>query len=106
MLQRLGYTADVVENGRLALEAIERRPTTSSSWTSRCRSSTASRRRAGSGRGPGPAPWIVALTAHALEEDRRQCLAAGMNDFLSKPVQLNELTAALDRVPRTNVDVA
>jgi signal transduction histidine kinase/ActR/RegA family two-component response regulator len=106
MLQKLGYKADVVENGRLAVEAVERQaydvifmdvqmPELDGLEATR-------RIRARPGRGP----WIVALTAHALEEDRRQCLAAGMNDFLSKPVQLTELTAALDRVPRTNADVA
>jgi signal transduction histidine kinase/CheY-like chemotaxis protein len=104
MLQRLGYAADVVENGRLAVEAVDRQrydvifmdvqmpELDGLEATRRIRAR------------PGPPPWIVALTAHALDGDRRQCLAAGMNDFLSKPVQLQELTAALDRVPRTNVD--
>jgi CheY-like chemotaxis protein len=106
MLQKLGYRADVVDNGRLAVEAVEREsydvvfmdvqmPELDGLEATRQIKAR-----------PGPAPWIVALTAHALEEDRQQCLAAGMNDFLSKPVQLNELTAALDRVPRPNVDVA
>ncbi len=106
MLQRLGYQSDVVENGRLAVEAVERQAydvifmdvqmpeLDGLEATRRIKART------------GPAPWIIALTAHALEEDRKQCLAAGMNDFLSKPVQLAELTAALDRVPRTNADVA
>jgi CheY-like chemotaxis protein len=46
-----------------------------------------------------PMPWIVAMTAHALEEDRRQCFEAGMDDYMSKPIQLAELSAALGRVP-------
>ena len=42
-------------------------------------------------------PWIVAMTASVTAEDRRLCLNAGMDEFLSKPVRRQALVAVLDR---------
>jgi CheY-like chemotaxis protein len=45
---------------------------------------------------------VIALTARSRQEDREQCLAAGMDDFLAKPIQAADLWSAIDRVLRQN----
>jgi CheY-like chemotaxis protein len=46
-------------------------------------------------------PWIIALTAHALDSIREACFEAGMNDYLAKPIKIDQLESALRRVAVT-----
>ncbi len=46
-------------------------------------------------------PYIIATTASALKEDELACLQAGMNDYISKPIDLDELVKALEKASLT-----
>ena len=97
MLERLGYRADVVENGREVLERLTHAPydvVLMDVQMPEMNGLDASR--AICARWPAPErPRIIAMTAEAMEGDREMCLAAGMDDYIVKPVSLDQLRRAL-----------
>ena len=99
LLEQLGFTADVASNGLEALEALEQQPyevvlmdvqmpeldgLDASRWI--CERWP-----------PESRPYIIAMTANALREDREACFSAGMNDYVAKPIRSDQLAAALKR---------
>ncbi len=99
MLEALGYGCDIVNHGREVLSAIESREydlilmDVEMPEMDGIEASRALRMRLGQ----QDAPQIVAVTAHVLAGSRERFLAAGMNDFVAKPVIIDELCAALIR---------
>jgi CheY-like chemotaxis protein len=103
MFERLGYTVDLANNGSEAVRAVEagsydvvfmdiQMPEMNGfEATQRIRETMPADRR----------PWIVALTANALEGDRETCLGHGMDDYLPKPIRFPDLERALRAVKRT-----
>ena len=51
-------------------------------------------------------PRVIAMTANAMQEDRERCLAAGMDDYVSKPIRVEELVEALGKAPPLDADQA
>jgi PAS domain S-box-containing protein len=103
LLDQLGYRADVVSNGLEALDALERRaydvvlmdvqmPELDGLDASRRIRERWSR---------DERPRIIAMTANVMPEDREACFAAGMDDYVAKPIRPEELTGALSRVRAT-----
>ena len=101
LLKRLGYTADAVGNGLEALRALEEKdydvilldvqmPEMDGYETARAICGKWEKLNS-------PRPRMVAMTGNAMQGDRELCLEAGMDDYVSKPVQVVELTAALEK---------
>ena len=99
LLQKLGYAADAVVNGKDAVDALEKRNYDLVLMDCQMPSmdgfeATAIVR---SREGKSRHTPICALTANAMEGDRERCLAAGMDDYISKPVALDKLQRAVNR---------
>jgi CheY-like chemotaxis protein/HPt (histidine-containing phosphotransfer) domain-containing protein len=99
MLERLGYLADVAGNGKEALEALHRQSYDLVLMDIRMpgMDGLEATRRIRAEIPPERQPWIVAMTANVLPEQRGACRAAGMDDFVQKPVGRADLRAALTR---------
>jgi CheY-like chemotaxis protein len=102
MLERLGYRADLVANGREAVNAVRQVPYDVVLMDLQMPELDGldATREILAEHAPGRRPRIVALTANAFEDDRLECLAAGMADHLSKPLQKDRLESALLRTSR------
>jgi PAS domain S-box-containing protein len=99
-LRELGFAADFAENGREAVSAVldgQYDLVLMDVHMPELDGYAATRAIREAEAGSGEHVRIVALTANALEHDRQACLAAGMDDYLAKPIQLEPLRAVLER---------
>jgi CheY-like chemotaxis protein len=98
LLEQMGYRADVASNGIEAIESVERQTydvllmDVQMPEMDGLDATRAIRKLKGLAQ-----PRIIAMTANAMQGDREMCLAAGMDDYISKPIRVLELVKALDK---------
>jgi signal transduction histidine kinase len=99
MLKRLGCRADVVGNGHEAVAALQRQPYDLVFMDCQMpeMDGYAASRAIRSVEPEGRRVPIIALTASALKGEREKCMAAGMDDYLPKPIRMSDLAAAVER---------
>jgi CheY-like chemotaxis protein len=97
----MGYRADLASNGIEAVESVERQPYDVVLMDVQMpeMDGLEAARRITSRWQPTERPRIVAMTANAMAGDREECLAAGMDDYLTKPIRVEALVAALSQSP-------
>jgi CheY-like chemotaxis protein len=99
MLKKIGYQADVVMNGLEAIETLQKSiyDVVLMDLQMPKMDGIEATRHIISRFPPERRPQIVAMTANAMEGDREICLAAGMNDYITKPINIEQLAKALSR---------
>ena len=97
MLKRLGYQADVVGNGLEVLATLQRQPYDAVLLDVQMpeMDGLEAARRICQQWEPQRRPYLVAMTANAMQGDRELCLAAGMDEYISKPIYMEELAQVL-----------
>ena len=105
MLRQLGHRIRIVDTGKAALEALARESfdlVLMDCNMPELDGLEATRQLRGGAAGPRSVQVpVIALTANAMDGDRERCLQAGMNDFLTKPVTIAAIRAAIERVRST-----
>jgi CheY-like chemotaxis protein len=98
LLQQMGYRADVASNGIEAVECVARQPydvVLMDVQMPEMDGLEATRRIVARWPSPSERPRIVAMTANAMHGDRDECLAAGMDDYVTKPIRVDALVQAM-----------
>jgi CheY-like chemotaxis protein len=97
LLQQMGYRADVAANGIEAIEALQRQPYDVVLMDVQMpeMDGLEATRRIVQRWGATERPRILAMTANAMQGDREECLAAGMDDYITKPIRVAALQQAL-----------
>ena len=99
VLQRLGYKCEIATNGVEVLKALEQNSFDLIFMDVQMpeMDGLEAARRIGELQPDGQRPKIIAMTGNALMGDREKCLAAGMDDYISKPIRIAELQSAIER---------
>ncbi|GAC1464199.1 MAG: hypothetical protein NVS2B14_11760 [Chamaesiphon sp.] len=104
ILKRLGYSVDLATNGREALEVLRHQTydVVFMDVQMPLMNGLEATRRIREDCPKVSQPWIIAMTAHFMQSDCERCLLAGMNDYISKPIQVQAIVKALNNFRKVN----